>query len=711
MRLFADRAAAARPGFRLTPDNAGAVERVCRALDGMPLAIELAAARVRALSVAQIADRLIDRFRLLDSGERTAPRRQQTLRAAVDWSYELLTPPEQALLRRLSVFAGWSLEAAEQVCSDDLIPPADVLDLLTALIDKSLVTIDGELNGRVRYRLLDTIREYAAGQAAEAGETERLRRRQRDYMLALYESMVASAFVRGDPPWPDRVAMYWLATSERPNCIAALAYCHEHGDAEEGMRLCFSMRSTWLADGDATQGAAWLDRFLALDQVVAAGVRGRALSVRAELAFEQQDYAAAEQAARDCLRVSRAERAGNEAGGSRLLGLIALRAGRTDEALASVDAAIAAARAAGDDWEDGVALTARATVIARAGRLDEAHHAFDSAIEVLRDNNGWGVAQARYGSGRLAMARGDAEAAVRHFAAALALYRQIDVRPEMARCLAGIGAVALAQGDLPLARSSLRESLQLSLATGQRLAVARGLEATAALAAVAGDLARAVRLAGAALALREAIGDRPSPAATGQLDQLLAAARASLGAAAAGALLAEGRAMSPDAAAQAAAAGQHREAGEPAAAPGPEPGPAGATVPAARPPGAAPEDRPDHLAGAGPLTGRERQVAGLVTTGMSNRAIAAALVISPATVARHVANIFAKLGFSSRSQIAAWMAGHADTDARDDGANAGGAPDGGRRSGPGPAERRTGDRRAHRAVHGSPGGADTYPDT
>jgi predicted ATPase len=153
LRLFAERASAARAGFALGSDNAEAVARLCRTLDGMPLAIELAAARVRALSVEQIASRLDDRFRLLASGDRTAPARQQTLRAAVDWSYELLSEPEQILLRRLSVFAGWNLEMAEQVCADELIPGSSVLDLMTALIDKSLVSVDHELRSEPRYRL------------------------------------------------------------------------------------------------------------------------------------------------------------------------------------------------------------------------------------------------------------------------------------------------------------------------------------------------------------------------------------------------------------------------------------------------------------------------------------------------------------------------------------------------------------------------------
>ena len=159
VRLFADRAAASRPGFTLGPDNVAAVSAICRALDGMPLAIELAAARVRALSVEQISARLDDRFGLLTAGDRSAAPRQRTLRAAIEWSYELLNAPERTMFRRLSVFSGWSLEMAEQVCSDEDIPATEVLGLTAALVDKSLVVLDPEVLGEARYRMLDTIRE------------------------------------------------------------------------------------------------------------------------------------------------------------------------------------------------------------------------------------------------------------------------------------------------------------------------------------------------------------------------------------------------------------------------------------------------------------------------------------------------------------------------------------------------------------------------
>jgi predicted ATPase/DNA-binding NarL/FixJ family response regulator len=638
IRLFADRAAAVRPGFALDAGNSAAVLRLCRTLDGMPLAIELAAARVGALSVEQIAARLGDRFQLLASGDRTAPPRQQTLRAAVDWSYELLTEPEQVLLRRLAVFSGWNLEMAEQVCGGDAIRGDQVLDLLAALIDKSLVTYEAEVDGLARYRLLDTIREYATGRLGASGEGPAMRLRHRDYLLRMAEAIVDQAFVRGDPPWPARVAMYNRVVVDRANLRAALATSLEHHDAETGLRLCCALRSPWIAYGDVTEGITWFDRFLRLDAEVAPGIRARALIMRAELAFEQQDYATAGERAQAGLDLCRAARTGGAAAALRVLALVSLRAGRLGDALASIDAAIQAARADADDWEEGLGLAARAAIIARQGMLDEAQRAFTAALEVLRDNNGWGVAQTLYGLGSLARARGDHEAALAHFRNALALYREIDARPEIARCLAGIGWVALAQADLALARSSLTESIELSLATGQRLAVARGLEAFAVLAIARGDPARAVELAGAALALRRAVGS--SASARIAPDDPLEAARRQLGAPAVEALLAAGAAMSAGEAVRLATGwGSSEPAGDGAR----------LAVPhqAAGPPGSG-----------GPLTAREREIAALIARGLSNRAIADQLVISPATAARHVANIFTKLGFSSRAQVAAWAVQH-----------------------------------------------------
>ncbi len=190
MRLFVERARLGDPGFALTSENARAVAQICHRLDGIPLAIELAAGRVKLLSVEQIAARLQDRFKLLTGGSRTATPRHQTLRAAIDWSYELLSEAERALLRRLSVFAGgWSLEAAEAVCSGDQIEESAVLELQSHLVDKSLVVVE-KTPGETRYRLLTTIRDYAGDRLQEAGEADRLGARHRDWFLQLVERAV-----------------------------------------------------------------------------------------------------------------------------------------------------------------------------------------------------------------------------------------------------------------------------------------------------------------------------------------------------------------------------------------------------------------------------------------------------------------------------------------------------------------------------------------
>ncbi len=639
VQLFVERAAAVRPGFALDESNLAAVIDICRTLDGVPLAIELAAAWVRTLSPEQISSRLADRFELLALGNRAAPPRQQTLRATVEWSYDLLTRAERLLLCRLSVFHGWGLRMAELVCADEQMPADEVLDLLRALIDKSLVSLDAELNGTARYRLLDTVRELAAEQAIAAGEMPGMRLAHRDCTLALAETIASQAFVRGEPSWTERVAMYHRVRADRANLQLALGYCVQRGDAEEGLRMCDALSGSWLASGDVAEGAGWLDRLLAIDAAVSPGVRSRALAVRAELAFEQLDYDGAVEYARACLESGAACKDGNPAGGFRLLALTELMSGRPAEALAHADAAVASARQLADEWEEGISLATRAAALAGQGQLAEAEDALQQALEVLTDNNGWGVANVLYGLGRVARARRDNDGAARYFQAALDLFRQIDARPEMARCLAGMGWVALAQGDLAVASACLPESMQLSLAAGHRLAIARGLQALAALAEASGDLARAVRLAGAAQPVFEAIGPLPSAAAGRRLDRLLGSADSALGAAVATSLLAEGRAMSPHQAVQL------------------------ASVPLPEPvaPGTNGHGPGGHRTG-GQLTDREMEVARLAARGITNRGIGQELFISQATAARHIANIFTKLGVSSRAQLVAWMADNGTED-------------------------------------------------
>jgi predicted ATPase/DNA-binding CsgD family transcriptional regulator len=652
IRLFAARAAGARPGFALTEENAASVARLCRTLDGIPLGIELSAARVRALSIEQIADRLRDRFQLLDSGDRTAPPRQQTLRATVDWSYELLDEAEQILLRRLAVFSGWNLDMAEQVCSDDAIPADAVLDLLISLIDKSLVVLDGEAAGDARYRLLDTIREYALERLAAAGEQDRLFLRHRDCILTLVEDTARRMFRRGDPPWPVRRAIFRRGIAEFGNFRIALGTSLSHGHTDEGLRLCTGLLNMWVPHGDQRDAATWFDRFLVQEGgEVSPQVRGRALISRAEIAFDLQDYDTLLRTAQQGLEISRA--CGDDfmvPTALRTLGQAALRAGRFADATALIDEAIEAAASAGNDWEAGLTLAAKAAIEVRQNKLRSAQRLCEAALEVLSDNNRWGIAQIQYGMGSLARARGDADMALRHFEDATEIFREVEAWLEIARCLAGVGWVALVRGDLGLARDRLAESLRINQACGQRLGMARGLEAFAALAAARQQPEQAARLAGAATQLRESLGQ---PTGVGsRVEEMLELARDRLGAAAAAALFAEGREMTPDDAVGY-ALGSHIEtaAGLPGSA-----GHAGAMDPGR--PGEAAWADPARRSGASPLTAREHEIVVLIARGLSNRQIADELVISPATVARHVANILSKLGFTSRTQVASWAVRH-----------------------------------------------------
>jgi predicted ATPase/class 3 adenylate cyclase len=279
--LFVDRARRARPDFRITEDNMTTVAEICARLDGMPLAIELAAARVRALSLAEILDGLHDRFRLLTGGARTAVRRQQTLRASVDWSHALLSDSERVVFRRLAVFlGGFDLEAALAVAGGSDMQRFHVLDLLALLVDKSLVVAD-DSGGATRYRLLETVRQYALEKLAESGEADAVRSRHRDYYTVL-------AALLDSPAGTDYERRLEQAETEIDNLRAAFGWSCEHSDVELALALASSLQPLWLAHGRIREGLAWFDAGLAdLDAQhpeVAAAVRARALADSAALA-------------------------------------------------------------------------------------------------------------------------------------------------------------------------------------------------------------------------------------------------------------------------------------------------------------------------------------------------------------------------------------------------------------------------------------------
>jgi predicted ATPase/DNA-binding CsgD family transcriptional regulator len=662
VRLFSERAMAALPSFTLV-DNAGPVAELCRRLDGMPLAIELAAARIRALSVPQILDRLTDRFGLLTTGERAAPPRQRTLRAAIDWSHSLLTEGEQVLLRRLSVFAGWSLEMAELVCADPLLPAPDTLDLLAALVDKSLLVREPDALGQARYRMLDTIREYAAERLAAAGETDTFRANLRDYVLTEAEGNFAVGMALAPGSWPDRVRVFRRYDLDASNAWLVLSQCLADGDLETGLRITTAIRPCMLVRGEYAQGAEWIDAFLAAPgaTAVAPAVRGAALVGRAQLTTSV-DPAAAEVPARTGLELCRA--AGDAfwtAAGLNVLSEICAHIGRVDEAESLVSEALSIATAARDGWNKGWALGIRAVVAGLHGNMRAAAELGAASISVMRDiEHYFGVARAQLGLADVARLRGDHGDARARYLEALTYLREVDARPDIARCLSGLGRVAIDTGAPETAREYLTESLYLSRATGSRIGVARGLEAFAALAVSTDDSERAALLAAAASALRTAAGLAPLSGA--RAARYLAPARRHADTVAAD-LWTRGLALSPEAAINLALApnllyiSDMSEMGEAEIG---EPEMGREQVTAVPPPASLSTALPTALSTAlstalpPALTPRELEIADLVASGHSNKAIASELFISPATVARHIANIMAKLGFRTRTQIATW---------------------------------------------------------
>jgi predicted ATPase/class 3 adenylate cyclase len=346
VELFTDRARLAQADFTVTDDNAAAVAGICRRLDGMPLAIELAAARVRALSLGEILAGLHDRFRLLTGGARTAVRRQQTLRASVDWSHALLTEPERVLFRRLAVFlGGFDLDAAQAVGDGGAVQRFQVPDLLTLLVDKSLVVAENT-GGRTRYRLLETVRQYALEKLGDSGDADAVRARHRDH----YTAMAALLDAPADGDYERRVEQ---AETEIDNLRAAFVWSREHSEAELALALASSLQPLWFTRGRIREGLAWFDTVLTAEDThhleVAAGMRARALADKAVLDAWVAARFSIDQA-QQALAIAR--ELDDPALLARTLTACGVVAGYTDRELARpyFAEAIGLARAIGDRW-------------------------------------------------------------------------------------------------------------------------------------------------------------------------------------------------------------------------------------------------------------------------------------------------------------------------------------------------------------------------
>jgi predicted ATPase/class 3 adenylate cyclase len=490
VELFVARAQSHDAAFYVTPTNANAVANICHSLDGIPLALELAAARVSALSVEDISRRLDHRFALLRTGSRIALPRQQTLKALIDWSYDLLSESERALLSRLSVFSGgWSLEMAEQVCSGDPLEGFEIFDNLTSLADKSLIVAEPRAGG-TRYRLLETMRQYALDRLKESGQTEEWQARHLAHFLQFAEEASPHLRDKDQQTWLDRLE------AEHDNLRAALAFStnsSKHSakgfDTESGLRLCAAIWRFWYVRGHSTEGRAWCAAVL---KPVPEGFVSKALattlSCSGVLASIQGDYEAARQLHERSLTIRRA--LGDELGiavSLNNLGSLAHDQGHYVRAGELHEESLMIRRKLGDQQGIAVSLNNLATVAHDQGDLDRARSMYEETLAIQRSlESPWGTAVA----------------------------------------LSNLGQVAFDQGDYETSRTYLVECLEIRRFLGDRLRLPDTLDSFAALAATTDPL-RAAKLWGASDALKKETGSLWTTVERDRRDARILAAKAS----------------------------------------------------------------------------------------------------------------------------------------------------------------------------------------
>ncbi|MEK6191642.1 MAG: tetratricopeptide repeat protein [Chloroflexota bacterium] len=526
VRLFVDRARAVQPAFVLNERNAAAVVQICRRLDGIPLAIELAAARVKSLPPEQIAARLDDRFRLLTGGSRMALPRHRTLKAAMDWSFDLLTDAERALLMRLSVFVGsFGLDAAEAVCANDIVERADVLDLLSRLIDRSLVVAE-EGAAEARYRLLETVRQYAQERLIEDDPTGAVRARHQAFMLELVERIAPTLFAGpAAGPAVDQLAI------EHENLRAALQWSDDDPDgAGAELRLAGNLWRYWEIGGHLVEARSWLARALARTDGEISELRANALTGLGSLAAQQGDLPAAIEAHQGALDTQR--QLGNQNGiayaGSNLAN-VSVERGDYGRARELYEESIAILRGTRDTRGAAFGLLNLADVAARQGDGDEARQLSDQSIATFRaEGDFMGVALALGRAATFSLQDGDtAEARARH-AEALDIFSRFGDGRGVARTEMFLGDIAAVEGNLAEAERLYRSSIEQRRQLGDRGGLATACDRLARVAA-ASQPEWAARLMGFADAQREAIGASLPPADAAERDQVLAALEGELG--------------------------------------------------------------------------------------------------------------------------------------------------------------------------------------
>ena len=640
VQLFTARAAAASAAFTLTVHNASWVADICRRLDGLPLAIELAAARTRAFSVRQIAERLDDRFRLLSGGPRTVAPRHQTLEATLDWSYDLLPASEQSLLRYLAVFVGgWTLEDAEGVCAE-AIEPTEVLPTLANLVDKSLVVVE-QSAGETRYRYLETIRTYAQLKLEQAGEAVQARDRHLDFFVRWAEAGARQLTGSEQPLWITRFA------AQHGNLRSALEWSQKNvGKSEAGLRLAAACGHFWRLRSLLSEGRFRLTAALAQpDAQEPTLARARAVLWASNLAYLQSDFSATRLLAEEGLAISRGlgpEGRASQAKALDLLGELCTEIGDYQQMPAYFEESLAIFRELED--KPGIAdlLMQFGWAAMRGGDYDQAAPLLVECLQLFREMGASvQLANALGGSGELAIRQGAHAQATELLEESLALRRELGDLWGIAGALGSLGWVALLQRDFGRMKKLLGESLTIRLDLGERGGLAWCLEKLAEAIVVQAqplpvqrrrqEFKRAVRALGAAQALRQSVSSVIDPADQLAYDHLLISLREALGEALFNEAQAAGMAL-----------------------------PVQAAVDQALSPPLTPPDS-DSLsyeqaakARYGGLSRREREVVSWVALGKTNREIAEFMVVRPRTVETYITRILNKLGFNSRVQIATW---------------------------------------------------------
>jgi predicted ATPase/DNA-binding SARP family transcriptional activator len=493
--LFVERAQALVPGFRLTKQNAPAVVQICRSLDGLPLAIELAAARVRSLSVAQIALRLDDRFRLLSEGSRTALPHQQTLQATMDWSFNLLSEQEQALLRRLSVFSGgFTLEAVESVCADApashrrgvAVGREEVLRLLTHLIDKSLVKAE-EQGAEMGYWLLETVREYSRGKLMESGEAKKILQQHQQYFIALAEQAWNELDGPNQALWLDRLE------AEHDNLRSALSYSLQQPDPEPALRLAKTLWWFWYIRGHLNEGRQWLQKALEKAHGMRTELYARVLNGAGRLACEQGDYATARAIHEETLKIYR-ELNDRRGIASQFvnLGVVASYQGKHQLACLLYEQALPIFQELGNKWGMANVLGNLSSAATEQGEYVQAQSYAERELALCRELGDHGrIAWSLNKLGGLAHHQGDYERASALYEESLALFRQLGDKGGIASSLSSLGSVAYSQGDFSLAQVRYEESLAIRRELGDKQHVAYLLNSLGSVALRQGEHERA----------------------------------------------------------------------------------------------------------------------------------------------------------------------------------------------------------------------------